>query len=133
MRQATGPQAQAAHDDKLTLPGDQIKALFDQYGGKQDTIGPDSALARRLLLRADEGAEVVPLASAPLRCNPFVSAFVLGQPGCDPLLVPFVHRTSPPPPAGIEPDERSLAAVIVPPAAGHCCGCSAATGSASAS
>jgi hypothetical protein len=83
-------------------------------------IGPDSALARRLLLRADEGAEVVPLASAPLRCNPFVSAFVLGQPGCDPLLASFVHRTLPPPPAGIEPDERALAAVVAPPAAGHC-------------
>ena len=97
------------------LAGDQPRHVF-----LPRVIGPDSALARRLLLRADEGTEIVPLASAPLRCNPFVSAFVLGQAGCDPLLAPFIHRMRPPPPAGLEPDEQALTAVIARPAAGHC-------------
>jgi hypothetical protein len=65
MQQATGPQAQAAHDDKLTLPGDQIKALFDQYGGKQDTI---AKLAQQLQLSPEELAKLK--TGAPLALTP---------------------------------------------------------------
>lgn len=65
MQQATGQQAQAAHDDQLTLPGDQIKALFDQYGSKQDTI---AKLAQQLQLSPEELARLK--AGAPLALTP---------------------------------------------------------------
>lgn len=65
MQQATGEQTQAAHDDKLTLPGDQIKALFDRNSGKQDTI---ARLAQQLQLSPEELAQLQ--AGAPLSLTP---------------------------------------------------------------
>lgn len=65
MQQATGQQANAAHDDQLTLPGDQLKALFDQYAGKQDTL---AKLAQQLQLSPEELARLK--AGAPLALTP---------------------------------------------------------------
>lgn len=64
MQQATGQQ-QAAHDDKLTLPGDQIKALFDHNSDKQDTI---AELSQQLQLSPEEMVKL--RSGAPLALTP---------------------------------------------------------------